>query len=192
MSSIKRILLASGVAIFSAFSFAQEAFVSDSVYTYLHTGPSAKFRILGSINAGSSITIVEQSEDKKYTKVVDSKGREGWIMSEFVSTQESLKQRYDALESRLNNQLASNENLSRESTSVKEQIVSLQQRIDSLTGELAQAKTDVTAAQEKLKGEDEEIKIQWFTRGGIMVFASFLVGVIVCSLSSRKKKRSGW
>lgn len=192
MSPIKRLFFASSVALFSAFSFAQEGYVSDNVYTYLHTGPSAKFRILGSINAGSKITIVEQSEDKKYTKIIDSKGREGWIMSEFVSTQESLKHRYDELESRLNSQLASNEDLSRESSSVKEQVSALQSRIDSLTGELAQAKSDVTAAQDKLKGEDEEIKIQWFTRGGIMVFASFLVGVIVCSLFSRKKKRSSW
>ncbi len=192
MSLFNRFLLVGAFAIFSSFSFAQSAFVSDSVYTYLHTGPSAKFRIIGSINAGSTITIIEQSEDKKYTKVTDDKGREGWIMSEFVSTQDSLKHRYDALEAQLNSQLTSNDDLSRESNTVKEKVQSLQQQIDSLTGELAKAKTDVTTAQNQLQGEDEQIKIQWFTRGGILVLVSFFIGVVTCSLASRKKKRTSW
>ncbi len=192
MSLFNRFFLASTFAVFSTFSFAQSAFVSDSVYTYLHTGPSAKFRIIGSINAGSTITIIEQSEDKKYTKVVDDKGREGWIMSEFVSTQESLKHRYDALEAQLTSQQASNNDLSRETNTVKEKVQSLQQQIDSLTGELAQAKSDVSSAQSQLQGEDEEIKIQWFTRGGILVLVSFFIGVVTCSLASKKKKRTSW
>ncbi|OIQ46720.1 MAG: hypothetical protein BM565_10305 [Gammaproteobacteria bacterium MedPE] len=192
MSLFNRFFLVSTFAVFSTFSFAQSAFVSDSVYTYLHTGPSAKFRIIGSINAGSTITIIEQSEDKKYTKVVDDKGREGWIMSEFVSTQESLKHRYDALEAQLTSQQASNNDLSRETNTVKEKVQSLQQQIDSLTGELAQAKSDVSSAQSQLQGEDEEIKIQWFTRGGILVLVSFFIGVVTCSLASKKKKRTSW
>jgi len=109
-----------------------------------------------------------------------------------VSTQESLKHRYDALEAQLTSQQASNNDLSRETNTVKEKVQSLQQQIDSLTGELAQAKSDVSSAQSQLQGEDEEIKIQWFTRGGILVLVSFFIGVVTCSLASKKKKRTSW
>lgn len=192
MPNLYRLLLVSLFSVFSAISAAQTGFVSDDVYTYLHTGPSAKFRILGSIKAGAPITILEKSEDNKYTKISDTKGREGWVMTAFVSTQESLKQKYAALQVTLDNQKASNEDLTRETSTIKQQTSQLQQEIQSLTTELAKAKEDVINVQAQLTGEDQQIKIQWFTRGGLLVLFSFLIGVIVTSLFSKKKTKSNW
>lgn len=192
MSTLYRLIFVSFFITFSAVSTAETGYVSDEVYTYLHTGPSAKFRILGSIKAGAPITILEKSEDQKYTKVSDLKGREGWVMSEFISTQESLKQKYAALQLSLDNQLASNEDLTRETSTVKEKTSQLQQEIDALTSQLAKAKNDITDVEAQLTGEDHEIKIQWFTRGGLLVLFSFLIGVVVSSLFSKKKSKSNW
>jgi len=178
--------------IFSSISAAETGFISDEVYTYLHTGPSAKFRILGSIKAGTSINIIERSEDGTYTKISDNKGREGWIMSEFASTKQSLKQKYAALEEKLNTQLESNQDLSQETMTIKQQTNQLQQEISQLTTSLATAKSDLINAQSQLKGEDEDVKIKWLTRGGLLVLVSFLVGIIVTSLVSKKKTKSNW
>jgi SH3 domain protein len=176
----------------SAVSFAETGYISDNVYTYLHTGPSAKFRIKGSIAAGTSINIIEHSEDGTFTKVSDNKGREGWIMSEFASTKQSLKQKYAALEARLNAQMESNQDLSQETTNIKQQTSQLQEQISQLTTELATAKIDTATAQAQLKGEDEDVKIKWLTRGALLVLVSFFIGVIVTSLISKKKSKSSW
>jgi len=177
---------------FSSISTAETGFISDDVCTYLHTGPSAKFRILGSIKAGESITIIERSEDGTFTKITDSKGREGWVMSEFASTKQSLKQKYLALEEKLNAQLASNQDLSQETMTIKQKTGQLQKEINQLTLSLTAAKSDLVNAQSQLKGEDEEVKIKWLTRGGLLVLISFVVGIIVTSLISKKKSKSNW
>lgn len=192
MFKVSRLIIAAFCSLSAALAHAQEGYVSDSVYTYLHTGPSAKFRIIGSINAGSPITIGEKSEDNKYTKVTDAKGREGWIMSEFVSTTQSIQQRYIALESQLNAQITSNQDLSQETSTIKQQTTELREQVTRLNQELSQAKADIIHAQSQLKGEDAAIKVQWLTRGGILVFSAFFIGVIVSLLIFRKKKRTSW
>jgi SH3 domain protein len=191
MTKFYRLIFAFFCIFSSAASVAESGYISDDVYTYLHTGPSAKFRIIGSITAGTSINIIERSEDGTYTKISDGK-REGWVMSEFASTKQSLKQQYETLESKLNTQIESNQDLSQETATIKQQTSQLQEKISQLTTELATAKTDVVTAQAQLKGEDQDLQIKWLTRGGLLVLVSFVIGIIVTSLVSKKKSKSTW
>jgi len=195
-------------------SAAETGYVSDGVYTYMHKGPSSQFKIMGSISAGKKIEILEKSKDGKYTKILDSRGRRGWIMTKFASTKPSLKQRYSTLEEKYETQVKLNEELSSnskidETNELKAQIEQLNIDLIKANKEAAVAKAqfekeyliakeeldnELSLVQSKLKSEEVDIQIKWLTHGGLLVLVSFLIGIIVSSLTSKRRnnKKSNW
>ncbi|OOF20000.1 arylsulfatase, partial [Salinivibrio sp. IB574] len=74
-----------------------ENYISDELFTYMHSGPGTQYRIIGSVDAGDKITVLSRDRDAGYTQVVDSRGRKGWVKSDYVTTQPGLKERLPAL-----------------------------------------------------------------------------------------------
>lgn len=203
MSIFYKLILVAFCTIFSLNSNAQTGFISDNIYTYIHKGPSEKFKILGSINAGDSIEIIERSDNGKYTKIIDTKGREGWVISKFTSLKPSIKKRYADLQENLAQKIESNNVLTAQSDSHSSEITKLKnlhvnqleelnKNITQLKKNLSTANNNYLAIQSQLKTEDEDIKIKWLTNGGLLVLISILFGMIICSLISKKKKKNSW
>ncbi|HAH03717.1 MAG TPA: TIGR04211 family SH3 domain-containing protein, partial [Vibrio sp.] len=71
-------------------AFAQDRYIADKLFTYMHSGPNNTFRIIGSVDAGEKITYLQTNKSTGYTQVQDNRGRKGWVESKFVSTQESM------------------------------------------------------------------------------------------------------
>lgn len=40
-------------------TFAQDRYIADKLFTYMHSGPSNQYRILGSIDAGEKVKLIE-------------------------------------------------------------------------------------------------------------------------------------
>ena len=68
----------------------QTRYISDDVYIYLHGGPGTQFRILGSIEAGQEVTSLKETQGD-YSKIVDHKGREGWVQSKMLSAKKAFE-----------------------------------------------------------------------------------------------------
>ncbi len=186
------VLVLATVTLFCNTATAATGYISDNVYVYMHTGPSAKFRILGSVIAGSKIEIIEKSADGAYTKITDEKGRSGWVQSEFASTELSIKERFEALQSKYQALTSDNEQLTLQSSQVNQNNSQLEQRITTLSSELAAAKREKTEIEAKLVGEDAEIQIKWLLNGGILVIVSLLIGVLITFIPSKKKNKGNW
>lgn len=167
-------------------------YISDDVYVYMHTGPSSKFRILGSVIAGSKIEILQQSEDGKYTKIIDDKERSGWVQSEFASTGLSVKEQLSDLQSKFSALQAQNSSLTNQTTEASSNNALLEQRIDELSNELTLANREKSEMEAKLVGEDAEIKMKWLLNGGILVIISILIGILVTFIPSKKKNKGNW
>jgi len=192
MLRIVLVFLLATVAFFNPVAAASNGYISDDVYVYIHTGPSAKFRIMGSVVAGSKIEIIETSADGAYTKITDDKGRIGWIQSEFSSTQLSLKQRFDALQLKFNSLNGTKDQLVNESTQVSKTNIRLEQRIKQLSAELATSKRTKNEMEAKLVGEDAEIQIRWLINGGILVIISIFLGILMTFIPGKKKNKGNW
>ena len=82
-------------------ALASSRYISDNLFTYMHSGPSNQFRIIGSIDAGDKVTLLEENQDTGYTQIQDSEGRKGWVESRFVTTRESISIRLPKLEKEL-------------------------------------------------------------------------------------------
>ena len=150
-------LLASLLLISNFFSYAEEettqttgenltpAYISDDLFIYMHAGPGNNYRILGSINAGDEVSMTGESANG-YTQIIDSKNRETWVESKYVSTTPGIR----AAIAELNGKLASNEDsslqLSSELTQANNQLLQTQGNYIQAALQLIQAKSNLDKA----------------------------------------------
>ena len=68
----------------------KQGYISDELFIYIHTGPGKKYRILGTIIAGSKVQITGSIDDG-YSEIIDDKNRTAWVESKYVTTQPGLR-----------------------------------------------------------------------------------------------------
>ena len=190
MRKITLLLLAMLYIISSA--SAATRYVSDDLYTYIHSGPGTKYKIIGSVNAGKQIQVIQTNSNAGFTQIKDSKGRDGWIDSKYVSRHPGLKDRLAKLETKftkLNTQLAmAKDNL----TSHSSQVRTLKNTNVTLNEELQQVRSLNDDLNERLDSEKNDLLMRWFTYGGIVGGIGLLLGLILPPLISSSRKKPRW
>ncbi len=185
-------------------SFAQDRYISDNLFTYMHKGPSNQFRIIGSVNAGEKVTLVTTDKDSKYSQIVDSKGRKGWVESKYVSSQPSIAERMPALEKELKEVKEKLLNARKNSDDEKsdlieslesrnEQIKELEKNHVNMNKKLTTSQQEVRELRAKLDTQKEDLLLKYFTYGGGVAGIGLIFGLLLPHLIPRKKKSpSGW
>lgn len=180
---------------------AQDNYISDELFTYMHSGPGTQFRIIGSINAGTKITIVDRDANADYTQVIDERGRKGWVSNKHVSRQPGLKIRIPSLEKELAQvklMLANAKDNSKIKT--KSLIESLDQRnaqlkkleiyTNDLHHKLINAQSEIRALHARIDTQKDNLLMSWFTYGAIVAGGGLLLGLILSHLIPHHKKRN--
>ncbi|PCS23881.1 Arylsulfatase [Candidatus Enterovibrio escicola] len=183
---------------------AQDNYISDELFTYMHSGAGSQFRIIGSVDAGSKITILDINRSAGYTQVLDDRGRKGWVESKFITSQPSLKIRVPTLEKELlqiKSALVSAQGDSEVKT--KGLIESLNQRnsqlksIEGHTKELNQklvdAQREIRELRARIDTQKDDLLMRYFAYGGMVAGGGLLLGLLLPHLIPRRKKRNkGW
>ncbi|QSX35533.1 TIGR04211 family SH3 domain-containing protein [Shewanella avicenniae] len=187
-------MLLLGALAFASVASAEEqaGYISDDIYIYIHGGPGNQFRILGSIEAGQPVTVTGETESD-YSKIVDHKGREGWVKTEFLTTQQTLRFQVPELQ----NQLTEAQQQLQTAISDK---ANEPEQLSQLTAELAQVKqalAEVThardQAQQQLTAIHDDAQYKMWREGGIIAAIGALIAVILVYLPRpRSKKRDRW
>ncbi|PSW15105.1 SH3 domain-containing protein [Photobacterium sanctipauli] len=182
----------------------QTRYISDDLFTYMHKGPSTQFRIMGSVNAGTKVVLLESNREAGFSKITDNRGRTGWVNSDFISSQVGLKERVPALEKELTEVKAS---LAEAQQSGDEKTASLQNSLEIRTKQITELETQNSNLNEQLMSSQAEIRelraqidtqkddllMKWFTYGGMVAGAGLLFGLILPHLIPRRRKRNnGW
>ncbi|WP_297481894.1 TIGR04211 family SH3 domain-containing protein [uncultured Photobacterium sp.] len=177
-------------------------YISDNLFTYLLKGPGSQYRIIGSINAGSPVTLLKK--DNGYSRITDTKGRTGWVESKFISTNIALQERLPALEAelttvkaRLAEALTTNDDKNSDLNSAlaqrNSQINKLETRNEQLQNELTIAQDEVRSLRAKIDTQKDDLLMKWFTYGGIVAGIGLLLGLILPHITPRRRKRTnGW
>ncbi|USD64912.1 TIGR04211 family SH3 domain-containing protein [Vibrio sp. SCSIO 43136] len=202
---MKKLISLVMVALFFApLSYAQERYISDNLFTYMHAGPSNKFRILGSVNAGEKVNLVDANKESGYSQVIDSKGRKGWVQTKFVSATPSIAIRLPALEKELSEvkeKLANaNQNANREKEGLvaslearNEQIKELENNHSEMNAQLIASQEEVRELRAKLDTQKEDLLLKYFMYGGGVAGFGLLLGLLLPHLMPRKRKSpAGW
>lgn len=184
-------------------ALADTRYVSDNIFTYIHNGPGTQYRILGSVKAGEPLEVKAVNSEAGFTQVVDGRGRDGWIKSSELQSQISLRERLpqlekerDDLKARLQNLNGDNEKRFAEKDG---QIAEQNKEIAALTAQLASQSSEMSSLKEQndaltqsYDNQEHDMQMDWFIRGGAMVGAGILLGILLPMLPRRRSRGDRW
>ncbi|AXY42061.1 TIGR04211 family SH3 domain-containing protein [Halomonas sp. JS92-SW72] len=175
--------------------------VSDSLTTYVRSGPTDGYRIIGTLTAGEPVTQLETSGN--YTRVQNADGNSVWILTSELQETPSAQVRVPALEQQvaelsaeldgINEEWESRTANQREALETREaRIADLEARNEALDAETEQSRQTIRQLQARLDTQEEDLLMRYFMYGGGVAGAGLLVGLIVPHLPRRKRKRDRW
>ncbi|MCF3096535.1 TIGR04211 family SH3 domain-containing protein [Aeromonas australiensis] len=184
-------------------ALADTRYVSDNIFTYIHNGPGTQYRILGSVKAGEPLEVKAVSSEAGYTQVVDGRGREGWIKNSDLQNQISLRERLPQVQKELEEAKARLLNLNGDNekrfAEKDGQIAELHQEIAALKARLVSQGEEMNNLQEQNEAltrsydnQEHDMQMDWFIRGGAMVGAGILLGILLPMLPRRRSRSDRW
>ncbi|MCG7548910.1 TIGR04211 family SH3 domain-containing protein [Pseudoalteromonas sp. Of7M-16] len=166
-------------------------FIVDNLYLFLHSGPGKNYRILGSVEAGTAVQITNEQEND-FVRIIDSKNRNGWVESKFVTAEAGLKQQVGDLSSSL-------AQAEQQLNALKESVPQLQNDYDLLEAQNTELQKTIADLNTQLTQQAQEnqnqIKAEQHTLlsyGGIIALSGLILGVLLTLFLSRRKRYDGW
>lgn len=180
---------------------AASRWVSDELTTYVRSGPTDGYRIVGSLTAGEPVEVLDTEGD--YTEVRSESGDAVWVPSDQLQDTPSARVQLPEMESRveelsdelsgINDTWEGRIKALSETLEVREQrIAELEGRNHELATEAEQSRNTVRDLQARLETREEDLLMRYFMYGGGVAGAGLLVGLIVPHLPRRRRKRDRW
>ncbi|HAS5859015.1 TPA: TIGR04211 family SH3 domain-containing protein [Vibrio cholerae] len=185
-------------------TFAQDRYIADKLFTYMHSGPSNQYRILGSIDAGEKMKLIEVNKESGYSHIADERGRTGWVESRFITREVSNTLRLPALEKELEEvkKLLANarQNADSEKAGLAEslelrnqQIADLERNYADISKQLTDSQSEIRELRAKLDTQKEDLLLKYFTYGGGVAGIGLLLGLVLPHIIPRRKRHpAGW
>jgi len=197
-------------------------YVTDKLSIELRRGPSNEYLILRGLEAGLAVDVLEQTPDGySRVRVADGQASEGWVLSRFLSTEKSARDRLAAAERTASDARARTTDLERQVAALSAELGATKTDLDRtrethehVSRELSNIKTaaanvvDIQEQNESLRQklverdrQVEELAVENGALGGrsrqswFVVGAGVLFGGVVIGLiapSLRRKRRSEW
>lgn len=191
-----------GTALFSLAASAQEGhWVSDQLPTFVRSGPTDGYRIVGTLNSGDPVTVLQTQGD--YTQVRGPDGDAVWIQSRFVQDEPSAQQQLPVLEKKVD-QLTTrldgiDDEWNRRVADMRDELQNRQAQVDKLQSSnnqlnqsYSQAESKLREMQARLDTQEQDLLMRYFMYGGGVAGAGLIVGLIVPHLPRRRRKRDRW
>ena len=185
-------------------AFAQERYIADKLFTYMHSGPSAQYRIIGSVDAGDKVKLLSSNKETGYSQVQDERGRKGWVESRFVTRQESMATRFPRLEKELaetKDKLANARAISDQEKAGlvdsletrNRQISEMEEGYSDMSKKLSEAQAEVRNLRAKLDTQKDDLLLKYFMYGGGVAGIGLLLGLILPHIVPRRRRSpNGW
>ncbi|MDT0627363.1 TIGR04211 family SH3 domain-containing protein [Alteromonas sp. W364] len=164
-------------------------YISDELFIYLHAGPGRDFRILGSITAGTTVSLLEVDSSAGYAQIEDDRGRTGWVESKFVSRIPSIRAELTQARERVaEQQIEVDEALNAMRKAKRDRQDAEKQRL-SLNRSLTKSLEEKAELARVIDRKDRNDQMRWFTRGTVLALVSVLFGFLL-GLYARKRGKS--
>ncbi|WP_234274004.1 TIGR04211 family SH3 domain-containing protein [Billgrantia zhangzhouensis] len=175
--------------------------VSDELTTYVRSGPTDGYRIVGTLTAGEPVTLLETSGD--YSRVENGDGERVWVLSSELQETPSARERLPRMEAQveqLETELGGiNETWEGRVAAMTEtlearerRIAELEERNRQLDSEADQSRQTIRQLQARLDTQEEDLLMRYFMYGGGVAGAGLLVGLIVPHLPRKRRRRDRW
>lgn len=196
--------LLSGLLLVAAPVHAQQAsdnvrWVSDSLNTYVRSGPTDGYRIVGTLSSGMRVQLLRTQGD--YSQVRGENGDAVWIANRDLQEVPGQAERLPALEQKvteLSAELAGiNDTWETRVQGMQETLDARKTLIDELEAgrsaldiELNQARSQLREAQAQLGDEQKQVLMRYMVYGGSIAGAGLLAGLILPTMFRIRRKRN--
>ena len=178
-------------------------YVSDELSTWVRSGPGDQYRLVGKLNAGDQVTVLQTNQETHYAEIRDGQGRTNWIPLSQLSDTPSLRTQVPQLQQQvkeLTDKLANIDNSWNQRTADMQKRVAgsddainaLKQENQNLKNQLIVAQKKVNAANVQLDDKQRAIIMQWFMYGGGVLGLGLLLGLLLPHMIPRRKKSDRW
>ncbi|MDN4503839.1 TIGR04211 family SH3 domain-containing protein [Alteromonadaceae bacterium BrNp21-10] len=167
-------------------------YVVDDLFTYMHAGPGRNFRILGSVQAGTRLTLLQVSEDQSYIEIIDDKQRTGWVDIKDITANRSIREILPEVRGQLD---LANEDLRDANIKIdalNQQIADLASHNEQLQQRFNTLSETYDLTRQQLDNQDQSSEKEWFTRGGVVAFGGIILGILLTYLPKKRKRNDNW
>ncbi|MDZ3991171.1 TIGR04211 family SH3 domain-containing protein [Pseudomonas sp. Teo4] len=175
--------------------------VSDSLTTYVRSGPTDGHRIVGNLKSGQKVTLI--GSQGSYSQVRGQNGDLVWILSsdlQAVPGQNERLPQLDAQVAELSGQLKTIDDswknrvqgMQETLDSRKKLIDELEARNKALSEQLDESQSNLRDTQARLGDENKQVMMRYMVYGGSIAGAGLLAGLILPSLTRGRKKNDRW
>ncbi|SFM24163.1 TIGR04211 family SH3 domain-containing protein [Halopseudomonas yangmingensis] len=183
----------------AASSQTTQRWVSDSLNTWVRSGPSDGHRIVGTLQSGQAVTLI--GSEGKYSQVRNESGNSVWILSSELQSVPGQAERIPALEQQVNELSSELENINQswelrvqgmqETLETRKALIEeLEQQRAGLNAELLATQSELREAHAKLGDENQQLLLRYMLYGGGIAGAGLLAGLILPLFVRRRKRRS--
>ncbi|CAD5109013.1 TIGR04211 family SH3 domain-containing protein [Zestomonas carbonaria] len=173
--------------------------VSDSLTTYVRSGPTDGYRIVGTLTSGQKVELLRTQGD--YSQVRGESGSTVWIPSRDLQEVPGQAERLPQLEQKVAELSAELEGIN---DTWKTRVQGMQETLDSrktlidelqaarsaLDSELSQARAELRDVQAQLGEEQQQVLMRYMVYGGSIAGAGLLAGLILPTLLRVRRKRN--
>lgn len=178
-----------------------ERWVSDTLNTYVRSGPTDGYRIVGSLTSGQKVELLDTQGD--YSQVRGESGDRVWIRSSDLQEVPGQAERLPQLEQQvaeLSEELETiNESWETRVQGMQETLDSRKALIDELEARrqaldeaLMATESDLRDAQARLGDENNQVLMRYMVYGGSIAGAGLLVGLILPAMTRGRKRNDRW
>ncbi|HYQ49224.1 MAG TPA: TIGR04211 family SH3 domain-containing protein [Pseudomonas sp.] len=175
--------------------------VSDSLSTYVRSGPTDGHRIVGTLKSGQKLTLI--GSQGNYSQVRGQSGDLVWILTSDLQSVPGQGERLPQLDTQvaeLSGQLKTIDDSwknrvqgMQETLDSRKQLVDeLEARNKSLNEQLDQAQSKLRDTQARLGDENKQVMMRYMVYGGSIAGAGLLMGLILPALTRGRKKNDRW
>lgn len=161
--------------------------VSDDLFTYLRAGPGKGYRLLGSVNAGTKIQLLQVDREAGYAEIIDNRQRTGWIEIRFVSRTQSIRDDIKDLENSLVEKDKDVQFMNNKVASVMQNLANSDAQKTKLNRQITQQLEDISRLNEQIEKRERTNNMLWFTRGSILGVSALLIGYALGIFGRRRK-----
>lgn len=176
-----------------------QRWVSDSLNTYVRSGPTDGYRIVGTLVSGEKVELLRTQGD--YSQVRSASGSTVWIPSRDLQSVPGQAERLPQLEQKVADLTAELKGIDdawkarvqgmQETLDTRKKLIDeLQAARGALDAELTTTRSQLRDAQAQLGEEQQQVLMRYMAYGGSIAGAGLLLGLILPTMLRVKRKRN--
>jgi len=153
--NLKKLIFLS-VLFFTSLSFAEKRYVTDLLKITLRSGPDISYRVIGHVFSGEEVIVSEV--EHKWTRIKDPSGRDGWVLSRFLTSDEPKKDILMRLKDQHEKLKQKAKDISKENESLKKDNKQLSTALENESNSLKKVKMNFQTLENNCKKYNDLVK----------------------------------